>query len=50
MTTCPKCRSNDIRVYQETRNGVIYTVYICNWCGFGVGQEKYVQYVCEYTE
>lgn len=34
---CPKPGSNDIRVYEETRNGVIYTVYIFNWrgCGFG---------------
>ena len=35
MITCPKCGSNDIRVYKETRNGVIYTVYICNRCGCG---------------
>ena len=38
MASCPECGSNNIRVYEETKNGVIYTVYICNWfgCEFGV--------------
>ena len=30
MTASPKC---DIRVYGETRNSVIYTLYICDRCG-----------------
>ena len=32
MVTCPKCRSNDNRVYKDIRNSVIYTMYICNRC------------------
>ena len=50
MITCPNCRSNDIRVYKETRNGVIYKVYICNQCGcaFGAGQELCFVYLQTY--
>ena len=34
---CPKCGSNDIRVHEEIKGRVIYTVNICNQylCGFG---------------
>ena len=34
MTASPKC---DIRVCGKTRNSVIYTLYICDRCGFDVG-------------
>lgn len=34
---CPKCRSNDIRMYEKARNGVICAVniFIRFDCGFG---------------
>lgn len=34
---CPECRSNDIRMYEKTRNGVICAVniFIRFDCGFG---------------
>ena len=35
MATFPNCQSNDVRVYKDTRNGVIYTLYISNQCEFG---------------
>lgn len=27
---CPKCVSNDIRMYEETNIGMVYTLFICN--------------------
>lgn len=39
MATCIRCRSHDIRVF-KTRNSVIYTVYIYNPSGFGLGASK----------
>lgn len=52
MATCPKCRSVDIRVYKETKNSVVNTVFIYNWCGckLGASKERYVQYAYKYTE
>ena len=52
MTTCSERKSNYIRVYKETRNGVIHIVYICNQCGceFGASWKKCVQHACQYTE
>ena len=34
---CPDCRSNDIRMYEKTKNGVIYAlnIFIRFDCGFG---------------
>ena len=36
MATCLRCGSIDVRVYEGTSKGVIYTVCTCNWrgCGF----------------
>ena len=52
MATCPKCRSVNIRVYKETRNSVVNTVFIYNWCGckLGASKETYVQCAYKYTE
>ena len=37
------------RVYEETRKAVIYTLYICNWCGSGFGA-SFVQDAGRYTK
>ena len=36
----------------ESKNGVIYKVYIYNGCdcGFGASYERCVHYACKYTE
>lgn len=45
----PKVQINDITVYEETRNGVIYSMCICNGYGreFGANQNKFVQNACK---
>ena len=52
MVACPTCRLNNLRVYEDTRNILIYAMYVCNQCpcGLGASWEKCVQYVCQYSE
>ena len=49
---CTKCKSKDVRAIRETRNCVISTVYICDWCRcrFVARQEKSAPYAVRYTK
>ena len=33
ITTCPKFESNNIVVYEDIRNGVVFAGNICSQCG-----------------